>query len=313
VEIVSLAYPLPMERVTAAAKAAAIGHFDGVHRGHRTVIERALAHARAEGMPAAVMTFDPHPKEVLGRGSQYVALLTPLEEKLRLFEALGVDIVYVVRFDEAFAAVPPEEFASKFLAPLGVATAVVGFDFTFGHRGAGDAAALRRLGAPLGMEVDIVEPFYEDGRKVSSSLIRESLERGEAEAAAALLGRPYRIAGTVVHGEQRGRTIGFPTANVEPDGRYVLPRLGVYAVKVEIDGRLYPGVLNLGVKPTFHEEGMSPKLEAHLFDFAGDLYGKRAAVGFLKFLRAERKFASVDELVRQIAGDAAEARAFLKD
>jgi riboflavin kinase/FMN adenylyltransferase len=286
-----------------------MGHFDGVHRGHRNVIRRAVEQAKHNGLLSGVMTFHPHPKEVLGHGNQYVASLTPLEDKLQLFAELGVDIAYVVRFDLAFASVSPSQFVDHFLKPLEVKHAVVGFDFTFGRKGLGDAKLLGMLGGSF-LKVDIVDPLFEEGLKVSSSLIREKLEQGDIEDAEQLLGRPYRISGTVVHGEGRGHTIGFPTANIEPSGHYVLPRLGVYAVKVGIGGNRYPAVLNLGVKPTFHEDGMTPKLEAHLFDFDRDLYGEAAEIDFFRFLRPERKFDSVSELIEQIGRDAVQAKTY---
>lgn len=289
----------------------AIGYFDGVHLGHRNVIGRAVERAASAGRLSAVMTFHPHPKEVLGQGEQYVTSLTPAGEKLRRFAELGVDIVYVVRFDMAFAALPPESFVHDMLLPLRVEEAVVGFDFSFGSRGAGTPELLRKLAAPA-MKVQVMEPLELDGGKVSSSRIRAALEQGDVGRAARLLGRPYRISGTVVHGEGRGRTIGFPTANVEPDGAYVLPRLGVYAVSVEAAGACFPAVMNVGVKPTFHESGVDPKLEAHLFGYEGDLYGSRVALDFRAFLRAERKFGSVAELIEQIGRDAEAARQLLE-
>jgi riboflavin kinase / FMN adenylyltransferase len=288
----------------------AIGHFDGVHVGHQAVIGSAVESARRSGKQAAVMTFHPHPKEVLGRGERYGTALTPLEEKLRRFEALGIDTTYVVEFDHAFAAVSAEAFVMKVLRPLGVTAVVVGFDFTFGSRGMGTPELLRTLGAP-DIHVDIIAPQALDEEKVSSSRIREALEQGDVQSASSLLGRPYRIEGTVVSGDRRGRTIGFPTANVEPDGNYLLPRLGVYAVRAHVGGRIYEAVLNLGVKPTFHDDLPEPKLEAHLFDFSHDVYGERMSIDFISFLRPEQKFGGIEQLVEQIRIDADRARAVL--
>jgi len=310
--IVTLRYPQDglVDSGGHAGSAIAIGYFDGVHIGHQAVIGRAVDAARKSGLQAAAMTFHPHPKEVLGRGERYGTALTPLEEKLRRFASLGIDIAYVVAFDHAFAAVTPEAFVTDVLRALNVKEVVVGFDFTFGSRGMGTPELLRELGAP-DIGVDIIEPQSLEDEKVSSSRIREALETGDAEGAARLLGRPYRIEGTVVGGESRGRTIGFPTANVEPDGNYVLPRLGVYAVRATVGGRIYDAVLNLGVKPTFHDDLPEPKLEAHLFDFGEDVYGERMSLDFIAFLRTERKFGGVDELVAQIRQDADRARSVL--
>jgi len=309
VEIISLQYPVASSEPVHSAlpKAIAIGHFDGVHKGHQNVIRRCVEAARSLGIQAAVMTFHPHPKEVLGQGQQYVTCLTPLEEKVERFRSLGVDLVYVVRFNKELAGVAPSQFVETVLRPLQVRHAVVGFDFTFGAKGSGNADKLRELCEPS-IAVDIIEPLTLQGDKVSSTLVRESLASGRPEDARQLLGQPYSLYGTVVKGEGRGRTIGFPTANVEPDDAYVIPRQGVYAIVAEFDGTTVPGVLNIGVKPTFHEHLPKPVLEAHLFDFNGNLYGRTIRLQFISFLRPEKKFGSVNELIEQIHADAQQAR-----
>lgn len=295
----------------------AIGYFDGVHRGHAEVIGRAVTYARAHGIQSAVMTFHPHPKEVLGRGSQYATFLTPLEAKLQAFAELGVDLVYIVQFDLPFAAVTPQQFVDQLLVPLGIRRVVVGFDFHFGARGAGDVTMLHQLCEPADITVEDVPPLLDGGNKVSSSRIRQLLADGEPAAATRLLGRRFAVRGVVVRGEGRGKTIGFATANVEPHHRYAQPRLGVYAVRVVLnpacsDAQAYAGVLNVGRKPTFHDEDDAPVVyEAHLFDFAADLYGREVEIEFVDYIRDERKFASVDELIRQIRLDATRAREVL--
>ncbi|MGN7453775.1 bifunctional riboflavin kinase/FAD synthetase [Paenibacillus pasadenensis] len=305
-EIHVVSYPL--EVAVHEPCALAIGHFDGVHLGHLSVIERAVAHASAAGIRAAVMTFDPHPREVLGRGSGYAASLTPLEDKLELFRQAGVDAAYVMRFEPAFAEISPRVFVDEVLLRLGVRHAVVGFDFRFGHFGEGSATSLGELGAGR-FGVEIMPAYSRDGQKVSSTYVREALENGQVELAAELLGRPYAVSGVVVHGDARGRTIGFPTANVLQDAAYVVPRLGVYAVRVHLPERdghpaeTLPAVLNHGMKPTFNKESIVPVLEAHLLDFEGDLYGLRVRIEFLHFLRPERKFSGVAELVEQLGKD----------
>ncbi|MFC5648976.1 bifunctional riboflavin kinase/FAD synthetase [Paenibacillus solisilvae] len=311
-EIIFLEYPIRSSTAaeTAVPKTLAIGHFDGVHRGHQNVIRRSMEAAKAEGLQAAVMTFHPHPKEVLGQGQQYVTCLTPLDDKIKRFLRLGVDVVYVIKFDLSFSAVTPAEFVEDVLRPLQVKKAIVGFDFTFGVRGSGHAETLVSLGQP-DIGVEIVEPLMQDGDKVSSTLIRESLLEGSPETARQLLGESYEVRGIVVHGEGRGSKIGFPTANIEPEAAYVMPRQGVYAIMADVEGKLIHGVLNMGVKPTFHEHLPKPVLEAHLFDFNGDLYGKSIMIRFISFLRTEKKFGSIDELVKQIHSDAEQARAVL--
>ncbi|MHA6484351.1 bifunctional riboflavin kinase/FAD synthetase [Paenibacillus sp. strain BS8-2] len=308
-ELISISYPFTSltELTQEKPVAIAIGHFDGVHRGHQNVIRQAVQTAREQGMLSAVMTFSPHPKEVLGHGDQYYSCLTPLSKKKELFEELGVDLMYVMRFDLSFAAVSPAEFVNDVLRPLGVRHAVVGFDFTFGYKGAGNAAALLEL-CEGDIGVSIVEPLYENDVKVSSTYTRESLELGDLMMANGLLGRPYEVTGTVVHGDGRGRTIGFPTANLELHDPYVAPRLGVYAITASIDGVSYQGVLNHGMKPTFNKSEIKPVMEANLFDFDQDIYGKEMTVQFNHFIRPEQKFSSIDELINQIAIDAERAR-----
>ncbi|MFD1953797.1 riboflavin biosynthesis protein RibF, partial [Paenibacillus thailandensis] len=251
-DIITLNYPLPNVPPALQGKplSLAVGHFDGVHRGHQNVIRKAVEAARRNGMLAGVMTFHPHPKEVLGQGDHYYSALTPLRDKTALFKELGVDVVLVVQFDLNFAAVKPEQFIDEVLRPLQAKHVVVGFDFTFGYRGLGTPELLTKEGRPE-IEVEIVEQLCERGVKVSSTLVRAALEEGRVDEAALLLGRPYSVTGVVAHGDKRGRTIGYPTANVEIQERYVLPRLGVYAITAEWNGKSFYGVMNLGKKPTF--------------------------------------------------------------
>jgi riboflavin kinase/FMN adenylyltransferase len=292
-------------------KTMAIGTFDGVHPGHQAVIRKAVELARDSGRLAAVMTFDPHPRALLGGEGMYAESLTPLPEKIRLLEQLGVDLVYVAAFNRDFAGLTPEAFVRDLLiGRLRVTDAAVGFDFTFGRGGAGNPALLGELGGTA-LAVHTVEPVSAAGEKISSSRIRDAIKLGDVALAAGLLKRPYRIAGTVVRGAARGRTIGFPTANIEPDGRYVLPRHGVYAVYARVGGETRPAVMNVGVVPTFHADGGTPRLEAHLLDFSGDLYGERIAVDFVAFIRPELKFDGADALAAQIREDAEQARRLL--
>lgn len=311
-EIISLTYPLNEIELPYAEKriSVAIGHFDGVHRGHQNVIREAVNFAKANNMLSAVLTFSPHPKEVLGQGEHYFRCLTPLARKTELFDALGVDLAFVMRFDLQFAALSPDHFVSEVLLPLGVRHAAVGFDFTFGNRGTGNAEMLRELGGS-DLSVHIEAPLYENGAKVSSTYTRESLESGDLDMAGTLLGRPFDVTGTVVHGDGRGRTIGFPTANLELHDPYVAPRLGVYAITAWIDGFEYDGVLNHGMKPTFNKSDVMPVMEAHLFDFDRDIYGKEMKVQFRHFIRPEQKFGSIQDLIAQIAADSDKARNLL--
>lgn len=282
-------------------QALAIGDFDGVHAGHRKVLLAAVEEAERCKLVPAVMTFHPHPREVLGH-PQYRDSLTPLKDKLQLFASLGLKRVYLVEFNEDFAQLPPEQFVEGILVSQTIKTVVVGFDFTFGHRGSGNPEHLRALAAGR-FGVEVVPPFHLNGEKVSSTLIRESLLNGQVEKATRLLERPYSISGKVVRGEGRGSTIGIPTANVETTEAYVIPGRGVYAVEFLYDGHWHKGVMNIGWKPTFAMTEGAVTLETHLFDFHRSIYGAEVSIRFIGFIRHERKFGSAEELVAQIAGD----------
>lgn len=312
-KIVSISYPLSPEQKAALGRpqVAAIGQFDGLHLGHASVISTAVGIASKENIPSAVITFYPHPKDVMRKGN-YEGYLTPQTVKEELLAEMGVDILYVVDFNEEFSRVSPEDFVTEMLLPLQLHTAVVGFDFRFGFKGAGRADMLEEMSGGR-MRVVTVPPFLIDGEKVGSSAIRAALYEGRMEDANRWLGRYYRIRGTVVHGEKRGRKIGFPTANLELDGHYVTPALGVYAVWARCgeDERRLPGVMSIGLKPTFHDEMKEPVYEVHLLDFEGDLYDQMMIVDVVRFIRREMKFTSVDELIAWIGRDAEEARAIL--
>lgn len=294
--------------------AVALGNFDGVHRGHRAVIGAAQTRARELGKPSAVLTFEPHPRSVLVPDAPLFRL-TPFKPKARLIEALGVDALFVLHFDHAFSQLTAERFVADVLVGgLGARHVVVGYDFEFGHNRGGTFPVLKRLGADAGFEVTEVSPVSDpDGGVLSSTRIRALLEDGRPGLAADLLGHPFEIEGKVEQGEKRGRTIGFPTANI-PLADYLRPRFGVYAVKVGIEeGRRthwVGGVANIGRKPTVGT--FKELLEVHLFDTAGDLYGKHLRVQLLHFLRPERKFDGLDALKAQIDADAQAARSFLQ-
>lgn len=292
----------------------AIGNFDGVHRGHRRVIATACELARAAGAPSGVMTFSPHPRRFF-RPDQPPFLITRLRTKLRCFAEIGVDDVFCLRFDARLAAMAPEDFIDRLLvAELAARHVVVGYDFVFGKGRAGTGAMLSTRLARAGVGATIVAPVSSGsgaGDEVfSSTAAREALAAGDPALAAAILGRPFVIEGRVAAGDRRGRTIGFPTANLWL-GEYVRPRFGVYAVRIDLGGgERRDGVANLGLRPTFGGD-REPRLEVHLFDFAGDLYGRRICVELCAFLRPEQRFDGLDALKAQIAADAAQARAVL--
>ncbi|MBI3514307.1 MAG: bifunctional riboflavin kinase/FAD synthetase [Proteobacteria bacterium] len=290
--------------------ALAIGNFDGVHVGHQAVIAEAGRIAASLSLPHLVVTFEPHPRAVF-RPDDPPFRLTPRRAKLELFATLGVAATVVFRFHRGFAAIAAEDFVRDMLVGgLGVRHIVVGDNFHFGRGRAGNPTMLIEHGAKLGFGVTAVAPARDAaGETYSSSRARDLLRVGEPEAAAAILGRPFAIFGHVRHGDHRGRLLGFPTANLAL-GDHLRPRVGVYAVRARTEsGQVLDGVANLGERPTVG--GRDVRLEAHLFDFAGDLYGRRLDVALLRFIRPEQKFPDLEALKRQIAADSAAARTLL--
>ena len=287
----------------------ALGNFDGFHRGHQAVVGRAVGRARTGGRPALVATFDPHPMRYFRPDSPWFRLTT-LEQRERLFLAAGVDAMLVFQFDAAFAAVGPTDFVNDWLVRrIGAAGVVTGEDFTFGKGRGGDVAQLKLLGHANRMSVDAVAPVTDDGRPVSSTWVREALRDGDCETAARLLTRPFAIEGVVEHGDKRGRTLGYPTANI-PLANYLRPRFGVYAVRGRLDdGAQLDGVANLGTRPMF--DPPRELLEPYFFDFDGDLYDRKVEVELVAFLRDELVLDGLDALKARIAQDVVEARARL--
>ena len=297
------------------------GTFDGVHLGHRAIVAYLVDRARAAGGVPTVVTFSPHPREVIT--GERVPLLTTLDERADLLEALGVERFVVLPFSRALSQLSAQDYVDDvLLGQVGMREIVVGYDHRFGRAREGSRETLDRIGAARGFSVDVIpeqitgagEGVSADGPTpgvtVSSSEIRRRLlDDGDAAGAALLLGRPYQIRGPVVKGDQRGRTIGFPTANVQPsDPAKLVPKTGVYAVRVRLrSGRLAPGMMNVGVRPTFETDGRRT-VEVHLFDFAGDLYGQTLAVDVVARLRDERRFDGIDALVAQLREDARRAR-----
>lgn len=284
----------------------ALGNFDGFHRGHQAVVGAALGWAAAENRPGIVATFDPHPMRHF-RPDTEPFRLTTLDQRQELFAAAGAAAMLVFHFDAALADMPAEVWAREMLAGhLGAAGVVTGEDFTFGKGRGGSSALLREIGPSLGFEARSVGAVHDEEGPVSSSRIRQALKDGDCETAARLITRPFAIRGVVQHGDKRGRTIGYPTANLEL-GAYLRPRYGIYAVRGRLpDGRVLDGAANLGVRPTFDP----PKelLEPYFFDFSGDLYGQEIEVAFHRFLRPEGKFDTLDGLIEQMERDCDEAR-----
>ena len=288
----------------------ALGNFDGVHRGHAAVIS--AARALAPEAPIGVVSFDPHPRQFFQPDAPPF-ILTPQTQKAAKVAALSVDTLYVLPFNAALSKMTPEAFVRDVLVDgLGIVGVAVGSDFRFGAKRAGDSAVLQQLGEQFGFSCNALpEVSDETGGMFSSSAAREALREGRPEEAAAILGAPHAIGGPILKGDQRGRTIGFATANLSLDG-LLTPKFGVYAITATLpDGRVFKGVANMGMRPTF--EKTIPILEAHLFDFTEDIYGQDVSVALHHFIRPEKKFDGIDALKAQIAADAAAARDLLAD
>jgi riboflavin kinase/FMN adenylyltransferase len=290
--------------------AVAIGNFDGVHRGHQELLKHAKGIASAAGAPLAALVFEPHPREYFQPDGERFRL-TPLATKAWLLARYGVDAIYALPFDATMAAMSADAFMTDVLKDgLGARHVIVGPDFQFGKGRGGTTESLRAFCAAHGVGFTMMEPVGDgDLAKISSTAIREMLQSGKPDEAAKLMGHWWSVVGKVERGDQRGRTIGFPTANVSLKG-YLQPALGVYAVKVEVAGRLYGGVANFGRRPTFDKQDVI--LEVHVFDYQGDLYHQDIVVSFVAFLRPEKKFAGLEALKAQIAADAAAARLLLR-
>jgi len=286
----------------------ALGVFDGIHLGHRAILGTAAARGKARRVRVVACTFDRHPMEVL-QPARAPAPLTTLAERLDLIAQTGVDLALVLAFTPELAVVEPEVFVKDIvIGRLHAQEVVVGYNHTFGRGARGDAALLCAVGAPLGLVTHVVPPLLVDGVPVSSSEIRTALKEGDVRRAARYLGRPYSIGGTVTQGAGRGRTLGFPTANLDPERPLLVPT-GVYACRAEVLGGLHRAVVNVGVRPTFGDNGLA--IEAYLMDIAADLYDRPLRLHFVARLRGEQKFASVDELRAQIARDVEAARGAL--
>jgi len=292
------------------APVVAIGNFDGVHRGHAHIFAQARALAEAQGGEAAVLTFDPHPAKVLAP-TFAPPLITPLPRKLELCAAAGVDVVVVQPFDQAFASISADQFGERVLGPAGLAVrhVVVGYDFTFGSKRSGNVDKLAALGRQFHFGLTVVQPVSVDGIVCSSTKVREFVLEGRVDGAALLLGRAPEVEGVVVRGAGRGRTIGVPTANVQPETE-LLPKNGVYAGWGErlSDGTRWGAAINIGTNPTF-ASGQAVSVEAHLLDCDSDLYGERLRLGFTRRMRDEERFPSREALVAQIGRDIEQARA----
>jgi riboflavin kinase/FMN adenylyltransferase len=305
-DIIHCTYPEQPQKDPAVI---ALGLFDGVQIGQQQVIAAALKEAEACRLPSAGMTFDPHPKQVLGKGDEPVQYITLLERNLEKLQQLSVDRVYVIEFTIPFSELSPQAFVDEYLIASGAEHVVAGFDYSYGRFGAGKMATLAFHSR---LTHTVVAEFQEEAEKISSTRIRRLLAAGEVEPAAHVLGDPYQITGTINHGDARGRQIGFPTANMRPEFAYVIPQLGVYATFVRLaDGRRFKAMTNVGRRPPFYETG-DVNIETHLLDFDEDLYGQELTLEWIAYLRGEKAFNGIDQLKEQLARDREEANVQLR-
>jgi riboflavin kinase / FMN adenylyltransferase len=287
-----------------------IGNFDGVHLGHREIFRRVSELARAQGGVSVVVTFMPHPLQVVSPGTG-VKLITSPKEKQSLIEASGIDYLLEIPFDLAFASISATQFVEQILVGvIGMERLVIGYDYAFGRGREGDVTLLRQLGERFSFVVELLQPISNGATVYSSTAVRNMVSEVDVKGVVSVLGRHYAVAGTVVHGHQRGRGLGFPTANLDTD-KELLPAAGVYAVKVRIGTALYDGACNIGKNPTFGNDSLS--LEVFLFDFDGDLYGREVSLFFIDRLRGEMRFPNPEALKEAIAADVARCRTILKD
>jgi len=298
-----------LDGVDPAPSVVSIGFFDGVHRGHQSIIRRAVRQAQDTGVRSVVVTFDRHPMEVVNPGSQPKLLMT-LPRRAQTLASLGVELVVVLPFDDTLRHAPPEEFVDTVLVgPLRAQGVVVGSNFRYGHKAAGDVAALADTGPGKGFSAEGVTLLELDGLVISSTEIRAAVDDGDVEAAARMLGRPHVVDGIVVRGDQRGAGLGFPTANLQVDPRVAIPSPGVYAGRFWVGEESFAAVSSVGSNPTF--SGTELRVEAHLLDRSADLYGVAAALDFRHRLRGQETYARVEDLVAQMHRDADEARRLL--
>lgn len=301
-QTIRLHHPNDIKLTDIKESAAAIGFFDGLHKGHQAVIEKMSKIAEDRGLKKAVMTFDPHPSVVLNPKKQRTTYITPLDVKLEMLEAQQIDYCFIINFSSGLASLSPDYFVREYIIGSGVEALVAGFDFTYGYKGRGNIETLSEYDE---FTVNVVDKCIQSKTKISTTKVREDLSNGNIKEVNEALGRNYAVSGLVVQGEKRGRTIGFPTANIEPELRYFVPKNGVYAVtlKLHSEDRVLKGVCNVGVKPTFHDSMLKPSIEVHLFDFEESIYGEAVTVYWHDFIREEMKFNGIDELVEHIARD----------
>ncbi|NRG45484.1 bifunctional riboflavin kinase/FAD synthetase [Bacillus sp. CRN 9] len=310
-EVIKIQHPHQLNKDDLPPLSMALGFFDGVHLGHQKVMLRAKEEAARLGLKSAVMTFDPHPSVVLGKNVGEIEYITPINEKIKIVSQLGIDYLFIIHFSKEFAQLLPQEFIDQYVIDLNVKHVTAGFDYSYGRMGKGTMETLPHHSRNQ-FTYTTVPKLKKGEEKVSSTLIRRYIRDGQVEHIPALLGRFYSLAGIVVQGDQRGRKLGFPTANVQPNAAFIIPPIGVYAVKIFVRNEWREGVCNLGYKPTFHDNLEKPSVEVNIFDFDEDIYGEEVIVEWHQHLRSERKFNGIEELVAQITKDKASAQQYFE-
>lgn len=310
-QIIELSYPVSLTKESLPETVAALGFFDGVHQGHRAVIDKAVQIAKKEQKECGVITFHPHPSVVLKQSEETVQYITTIEEKAALLNEIGVDRLYIVTFNQTLSKLSPAEFIEHFIVGLHIKHVVAGFDFSFGHKGKGNMKNIHSFGFDQ-FTSTIIGKVESQDEKVSSTNIRKALKVGDVSEVKQLLNRPYETSGKVITGAKRGRQLGFPTANINVSNLKLLPKQGVYAVKIKVKKQIYNGMANLGLNPTFVDGETIPSLEVNILDFNEDIYGEEVTVYWYKYIRDEQKFSGVDEIVGKIKEDEQQIRAYFR-
>lgn len=308
---IELTYPHIFSEDTLPETVAAIGFFDGIHIGHQEVINTAIMKAKEKNMESAVITFHPHPSVVLNKQKKNVKYITPIRQKQEILQQMNVDRLYIIKFNEELSSLSPQQFIDHFIIGLHIKHVVAGFDFTFGHKGSGNMDNINQYTRDL-FTYTTVSKVKNDEEKISSTRIRNLLASGDVTQVNELLGRPLSLYGTVLSGARRGRKLGFPTANLNVEEDLLLPKPGIYAVRVLYKNRIYEAMASLGTNPTFPEDELRLSLEVHIFDYNHDIYGEELLLEWHAYIRDEAKFPSVEALIKQLEDDERTIRAYFQ-
>lgn len=309
---IKLSYPHTLLLEELPESVCAIGFFDGIHKGHKKVIQTAVEEAESKNMESAVITFHPHPSVVLQKKTKHVQYITPMREKQEILQQLNVDRLYIITFNKELAALSPQAFIDHFIIGLNIKHLVAGFDYTYGHKGQGNMQNIN-LQTRDSFTYTTIGKLESNNEKISSTRIRKLLENGEVTLVNDLLGRPFVTYGIVVDGDKRGKTIGYPTANLQVSSEALLPKIGIYAVRILYKNEVYEGMANLGTNPTFTPDLDQPRLEINIFDYNNDLYGEELQIEWYKFIRDEERFEQIDALIQQIADDEKNIREYFSE